>query len=87
MRGVNGTKLPLNRFNGMAIDAINIMLYLFGKIDAHGGYFWIDTPSFAVVKFLLVNPHISDEDMQAGINRLIANTPIRFWPSQRFLRK
>lgn len=87
MRGVNGTKLPLNRFTGVAIDLINIIFYLFGKIDAHGGYFWIDTPSFAVVKFLLVNPHISDEDMQAGINRLIANTPIRFWPSQPFMSK
>ncbi|OCQ97248.1 2-C-methyl-D-erythritol 4-phosphate cytidylyltransferase [Oscillatoriales cyanobacterium USR001] len=87
MKGVNGTSLRLNLCNGIVIDLINMILYLFGKIDAHGGYFWIDTPSFAVVKFLLVNPHISDEDMQAGINHLIANTPIRFWPSQKFICK
>lgn len=87
MMGVNGTKLSLKWYNGPLIDLINIVLYLFGKIDAHGAYFWIDTPSFAVVKFLVVNPNLSDEDMQAGINRLIANTPIRFLPSQPFMSK
>jgi Alpha/beta hydrolase of unknown function (DUF900) len=87
MTGVNGTKLLLKWYNGPLIDLINIVLYLFGKIDAHGAYFWIDTPSFAVVKFLLVNPNLSEVDMQAGINRLIVNTPIRFLPSQPFMSK
>jgi len=85
MIGVNGVKLRLKWFTGPGIDLINIIFYLFGKIDAHGGYFWTETPSFAVVKFLLANYDISEEKMQAGINRLIVNTPIRFWPSQPFL--
>jgi hypothetical protein len=87
MSGVNGTKMLLKWYNGPLIDLINIVLYLFGKIDAHGGYFWMNTPSFAVVRFLLVNPNLAEGEMQAGINRLIANTPIRFLPSQPFMSK
>ncbi|MDB9515194.1 alpha/beta hydrolase [Kamptonema animale CS-326] len=86
MRGVNSVKLPLNKFTGLAIDLINIVSFLFGKIDAHGGYFWTETPSFAIVKFLLTNQHISEEEMEAGINSLIGNS-IRFWPSQPLLCK
>ncbi|HLO52184.1 MAG TPA: alpha/beta hydrolase, partial [Kamptonema sp.] len=85
MMGVNGVQFPLKWFSGPGIDLINIIFYLFGKIDAHGGYFLTETPSFAVIKFLLANYNISEEEMQAGINRLIVNTPIRFWPSQPFL--
>lgn len=86
MRGVNSVKLPLNKFTSLAIDSINIVSFLFGKIDAHGGYFWTETPSFAVVKFLLTNQHISEEEMEAGINSLIDNS-MRFWPSQPLLCK
>lgn len=85
MVGVNGVNWPLNMFTGLGIDFVNMLLYLLGKIDAHGGYYWTETPSFEVVKFVLANNDVSRTNIQAGINRLIANTPIRFWPSQPFL--
>ncbi|MDF0556925.1 alpha/beta hydrolase [Kamptonema sp. UHCC 0994] len=86
MMGVNSVKLPLNKFTAIPIDLINSVAFLFGKIDAHGGYFRTDSPSFAAIKFLLKNHNISEEDMQAGINSLIDNS-IRFWPSQPLLCK
>ncbi|MGE5659254.1 MAG: 2-C-methyl-D-erythritol 4-phosphate cytidylyltransferase [Actinomycetota bacterium] len=85
MPGLDGTQLRLSLLTAPLIDLGNIFLYLFGKIDSHGGYFWTETPSFEVVKFVLANDEVSVETIQVGIKRLIANTPIRFWPSQPFL--
>lgn len=83
--GVNCTSLALNPFTGLIIDLINVIAYLFGRIDSHGGYFWTETPSFAVLQFILANNNVTETTMQAGIKRIIADSPIRYLPSQPFL--
>lgn len=53
MAGVNGVGLELNPLTALPIDVINIILFLIGKIDVHGGYFLINTPTFKLLPFLM----------------------------------
>jgi len=46
MKGVNGIGLDLNVWTAIPIDVINMVLYLAGQLDAQGGYFFTDTPTF-----------------------------------------
>lgn len=53
MPGVNGVGIELNPLTALLIDGINIVLFLIGKIDVHGGYFLVDTPTFRLLPFLM----------------------------------
>lgn len=88
MKGLNGVNLPMNPLTGVLIDIINGALYLGGIIDAHGAYFWTNTPSFKIVKFLICPDNNMTEEMIAlKIKDLIGDSQIRFLPSQPFLRR
>jgi hypothetical protein len=85
MVGLNGVKLPLNLFTGVAIDILNNVLHLLGKVDDHGAYFFTSTPSFAILKLLMTVDSSERENIWDEIQRLTAGTPLRFLPSQPFL--
>ncbi|MBD2041829.1 alpha/beta hydrolase [Microcoleus sp. FACHB-672] len=81
---VNGINLPLNYATGLLIDIINTLLHIVGHVDTHGGYFETKTPSFKILKLLMTLDDCSDENIWAGINHIIVDTPLRFLPSQPF---
>jgi hypothetical protein len=85
MVGLNGVKLPLNIFTGVAIDILNNVFHLLGKVDEHGAYFFTYTPSFAILKLLMTVDSSEQENIWKEIHRLSAGTPLRFLPSQPFL--
>ncbi|WP_017720591.1 alpha/beta hydrolase [Kamptonema formosum] len=85
MVGLNGVKLPLNIFTGVAIDILNNVLHMLGKVDDHGAYFFTYTPSFAILKLLMTVDSSEPEKIWKEIHRLSAGTPLRFLPSQPFL--
>jgi uncharacterized protein with PQ loop repeat len=87
MKGLNGVNLPMNPLTGVLIDIINGALYLGGIIDAHGAYFWTNTPSFKIVKFLISHNDMTEEMLAFKIKDLIGDSKIRFLPSQPFLRR
>jgi hypothetical protein len=87
MKGLNGVNLSLNPLTGVFIDIINAALYLGGIIDAHGAYFWTNTPSFKIVKFLISHNDLTEEMIAFKIKDLIGDSKIRFLPSQPFLRR
>lgn len=87
MKGLNGVNWPMNPWTGVLIDLINGALYLGGIIDAHGAYFWTNTPSFKIVKFLISHNDMTAEMIAFKINDLIGDSKIRFLPSQPFLRR
>lgn len=95
MRGVNGLSWPLTPYTGLLIDIINTVQFIvsvsgspvFGTLDLHGGYFLTHTTSFEILKLLMTTPSVSHETIEAGIENLIADTPIRFLPSQPFVTK
>ena len=53
MVGLNGVALELNPLTAIPIDIINSFLYLIGRIDVHGGYFFVYTPTFKLLPFLM----------------------------------
>ncbi|WP_413161328.1 alpha/beta hydrolase [Capilliphycus salinus ALCB114379] len=84
---VNTVDLKLNPWNGLIIDAINTVAHFREKIDVHSGYYRVQTPSFDLLKFLITREDFSRTETIDEINRLIANTPIRFLPSQPFMSR
>lgn len=87
MQGVNTVDLQLNIWNGLIIDAINTIANFRKKIDVHSGYYQVETPSFDILKFLITRDDLSHTEAIAEINRLIKDTPIRFWPCQPFMSR
>jgi pimeloyl-ACP methyl ester carboxylesterase len=81
--GLNGVGLPLNRYTALAIDLANTALYLAGKVDVHGAYFWTSLPTFQLLKKLIATAYPSDSEIRS----LIAPTPIRYLPSPEFPRQ
>jgi len=69
MKGVNGTRLDLNIWTAIPIDIINIVLYLTGQIDAHGGYFFTETPTFKLMPFLMQAPAPSEAEIRFQLDR------------------
>ncbi|MGL5511530.1 MAG: alpha/beta hydrolase, partial [Microcoleaceae cyanobacterium] len=59
MPGLNGVPWPLKKFNSWLIDLLNTVLFIANKIDVHGAYFWVKTPSFQIIKILLTNNRLS----------------------------
>ncbi|MDY7054536.1 alpha/beta hydrolase [Limnospira fusiformis] len=84
MSKINGVKWKLNAGTALPIDLVNALLYFANKIDVHGAYYWVDTPSFEIIQFLITRYELSRSDTLATIYQLIENTPIRFRPSQPF---
>ncbi|WP_434221720.1 alpha/beta hydrolase [Limnospira platensis CENA597] len=84
MSKVNGVKWGLNAGTALPIDLGNALLYFANKIDVHSAYYWVDTPSFEIMQFLITRDELSRSDTLAAIYKLIENTPIRFRPSQPF---
>ncbi|MGB3188793.1 MAG: alpha/beta hydrolase [Limnoraphis sp.] len=87
MKGVNRVDFKLNMWNGLMIDVINIIFLFSGKVDVHGGYHRVETPSFDILKCLITREDFSHTETIGEINRLIADTPIRFWPCQPFINR
>lgn len=79
--GVNCVKLPLNSYNGLAIDLGNIFFGKLADVDSHGGYFQKQTPSFTILNLLLATD-LDRKGIEAEIEKIIENTSIRFLPSQ-----
>jgi hypothetical protein len=69
MRGVNATTLDLNPLTAIPIDLITALFYVMGRIDAHGGYFFTDTPSFKLMPFLMQAIAPTEEEVRAQIDR------------------
>lgn len=82
--GVNIVPLALNHITAIPIDLLNTLFFLppFSLIDTHGGYFHTNTRSFQLLKFLLTANFLPDEVIRTKITELIADSPIRFLPSQ-----
>ena len=87
MKGLNGVNLPMNPWTGVLIDIINGGLFFLGIIDVHGAYFWTNTPSFKIVKFIISPKDMTEEMIALKIKDLIGDSKIRFLPSQPFLRR
>jgi hypothetical protein len=83
--GLNGIPLKLSPYSGLLIDLINTALYFDNRIDVHAGYFWTNTPTFEILKFLTMADSLADDEICKEIEHLIKGTPIRFLPSQPFL--
>lgn len=81
--GTNSVPLPMNQFTTLVIDLLNTFFFLLGAngVDVHGGYFQTNTPSFRIIKYILISDHQSDEVVKAQIQRL-AEPSILFLPSQ-----
>ncbi|MFB2921311.1 MULTISPECIES: alpha/beta hydrolase [Aerosakkonema] len=79
--GVNFMKLPLNSYNGLAIDLGNIIFGNLAGVDLHGGYFQKHTPSFAILNLLLATD-LNKKGIEAEIEKIIENSSIRFLASQ-----
>lgn len=69
MRGVNATTLDLNPITAIPIDLITAIFYVFGRIDAHGGYFFTDTPSFKLMPFLMQSSTPTEVELRAQLDR------------------
>lgn len=82
MSAVNGIGWNLNDWTGVPIDFVNTILYFSGRIDVHGGFFAVDSPSFAVLKFLISQPQLSQAKTIEGIEKIIAGTSVLFLPSR-----
>jgi hypothetical protein len=86
MPGLNGVPWPLKKFNGWLIDLLNSILFIVKKIDLHGAYFWVQTPSFQIIKILLTNNHLTEAEMIALIENKANQTNLRFLPNEIFLK-
>ncbi len=86
MPGLNGVKWPLKKFNGWLIDLLNSILFIVQKIDSHGAYFWVNTPSFQIIKILLTNNHLTEAEMIELIGNKAHQTNLRFLPNEIFLK-
>lgn len=85
--GVNGVSWKMNSYNALVIDLLNTIFFIFQgftKIDVHGGYFQIHTPSFAILKFLITSDR-SQQEINEKIKEMITDTGIRFLPSQNWV--
>ena len=83
--GLNAIPWGLSPYNGILIDLVNTAFYFDNRIDVHGGYFWTNTPTFKILKFLMMADGLADDDICKELNHLIKGTHIRFLPSQPFL--
>lgn len=86
MPGLNGVPWPLKKFNGWLIDLLNSILFIVQKIDLHGAYFWVQTPSFQIIKILLTNNHLTEAEMIALIENKVNQTNLRFLPNEIFVK-
>jgi hypothetical protein len=86
MLGLNGVPWPLKKFNSWLIDLLNTILFIANKIDVHGAYFWVNTPSFQIIKMLLTNNHLSEAEMIALIDNKVNQTNLRFLPNEIFVK-
>lgn len=84
---VNTVDFKLNSWNGLIIDAINTVPHFREKIDVHSGYYRVETPSFKILKLLITREDFSRAETIDKISHLIADTPIRFLPSQPFMSR
>jgi len=69
MKGVNATTLDLNPFMAIPIDVITAIFYVLGRIDAHGGYFFTNTPSFKLMPFLMQSVAPTEDEVRAQLDR------------------
>jgi len=69
MIGVNGVGLDLNVYTAILIDLGNAILYLAGRIDAHGGYFFTYTPTFKLMPFLMQAPAPTEDAINQQLER------------------
>jgi pimeloyl-ACP methyl ester carboxylesterase len=82
MVGVNAIGLGLNPFTALLIDLGNILPYLLGKIDVHGGYFRTYTPTFKFLQFLMQNDHPSEEEIRQELERCDPHEQILLLPQR-----
>ncbi|MBE9178096.1 alpha/beta hydrolase [Oculatella sp. LEGE 06141] len=82
MVGVNAIGLSQQPATALVIDLVNIVFYLFGKIDVHGGYFLTHTPTFKLLPFLLQTITPSAAAVGQEISRLDTKKQILFLPSR-----
>lgn len=89
--GVNAISLPLNLLTGLPIDLLNTLIFMVSAatglnyLDVHGGYFQTHTPSFKILRFLLVAGFLEDDVIVKTIEEIIQDTPIRFLPSKPWI--
>jgi pimeloyl-ACP methyl ester carboxylesterase len=82
MVGVNAIALELNPFTALLIDLGNILPYLLGKIDVHGGYFRTYTPTFKFMQFLMQNHNPSEAEILQALEQCDPREQILFLPQQ-----
>ncbi|NJO49208.1 MAG: alpha/beta hydrolase [Leptolyngbyaceae cyanobacterium RM2_2_4] len=82
MVGVNAIALGLNPFTALPIDLGNILPYLLGKIDVHGGYFRTYTPTFKFLQFLMQNHNPSEAEILQALEQCDPREQILFLPQQ-----
>lgn len=81
MPGLNCISLPLNIWTSLIIDLTNTLFFVTGKVDIHGGYYFTNTTSFDILKFLITRDGLSRAETLAEINHLIRGKPVLFLPS------
>lgn len=82
MVGVNSIGLGLNPFTALLIDLGNILPYLLGKIDVHGGYFRTYTPTFRFLQFLMQSHKPSETELRQELERCDPQNQILFVPQR-----
>lgn len=83
MPGLNCISLPLNIWTSLIIDLTNTLFFVTGKVDIHGGYYFTNTTSFDILKFLITRDGLSRTETLAEINHLIRGKPVLFLPSDQ----
>jgi hypothetical protein len=56
-------------YTAILIDLGNAILYLAGRIDAHGGYFFTYTPTFKLMPFLMQAPAPTEDAINQQLER------------------